>query len=86
VFGTHSYDSLEDVEEEIDVVDVFRNARHAVEVVRSAIAAGQSVIWFQLGTQTDEAVELALENGLSVVTDRCIAVEVAKLPATGAGI
>ncbi len=56
----------------VDVVDVFRPPAEAVAVTRDAIAIGARVLWFQPGTHTEEAVLLAREAGLTVVTDRCM--------------
>ena len=56
----------------VDVVDVFRPPAEAEAVARQAIAKGAGVLWFQPGTHTDEAANLAAEAGLTVVTQRCM--------------
>jgi predicted CoA-binding protein len=61
-----------------DIVDVFRRAEEAPQVVREAIAVGAKAIWFQYGVINDEAIRLADEAGLDVVVDRCIKVESAR--------
>ena len=61
-----------------DIVDVFRKAADAPDVVRDAIAAGAKAIWFQYGVINDEAIRLADEAGMDVVVDRCIKVETAR--------
>jgi predicted CoA-binding protein len=62
-----------------DIVDVFRKAADAPQVVRDAIAAGAKAIWFQYGVVNEEAIALADSAGLDVVVDRCIKVESARL-------
>jgi predicted CoA-binding protein len=69
------YDSLRDVPEPIDIVDVFRDSRYLSEVVDEAIAAGAKTVWAQLGVHDDEAVQKALAAGLNIATNLCIRTE-----------
>jgi uncharacterized protein len=72
LFGEPVRPSLADVDEPIDVVDVFRPPDEATSVARQAIASGARVLWFQPGTETDDAVRLAGDAGLTVVAGRCM--------------
>jgi hypothetical protein len=74
ILRERSYPSLHDVDEYVDVVDVFRPPEEAEAIAREAIAIGAGTLWFQPGTDTDEAVALAREAGLTVVARRCIGV------------
>lgn len=62
-----------------DIVDVFRNAVEAPDIVRAAVAVGAKAIWFQLGIVNADAVTAADAAGLDVVVDRCITVDLARL-------
>jgi len=80
IFGRAAYDSLSDVEEEVDVVDVFRPSEEVAGIVEEAIERGDVlVVWTQLGIEDDEATARAEEAGLTVVQDRCMKVEHARL-------
>lgn len=59
-------------EDSIDIVDVFRNKDAAPGVAQAAIDAGAKAIWFQFDTDHPDAVQAALDAGLTVVADRCI--------------
>jgi predicted CoA-binding protein len=72
LLGERAYRSLLEVPAPVDVVDVFRPPAEAETVARDAVAIGAKVLWFQPGTDTDEAVRLAAEAGLEVVTGRCM--------------
>jgi predicted CoA-binding protein len=72
VLGEQAYASLEDVEEPVDVVDVFRPAEEAPAIARQAAAAGAKVLWLQAGIVSEEAADIAREAGLTVVMDRCM--------------
>jgi predicted CoA-binding protein len=58
-----------------DIVDVFRRADLCVPHAREAVAAGARCLWLQLGVVDWEAARIAHEAGLSVVMDRCTAIE-----------
>ena len=76
VFGTEAYDSLADVDEQIDVVDVFRPSDETGPIVDAAIGREDvKAIWLQLGIRNDEAGERAEAAGKLFVQDRCIKIE-----------
>jgi uncharacterized protein len=72
LFGEPVRRSLRDIDVPVDVVDVFRPPEEAVSVARDAIAIGAKRIWFQPGTEADEAILIAREAGLEVVSGRCM--------------
>ena len=74
ILGEGARLSLHDVDEHVDVVDVFRPPEEAEAIAREAIAIGAKVLWFQPGTHTDEAVALARRAGLVVSIKRCMGV------------
>jgi predicted CoA-binding protein len=74
ILGVRAFPSLADVDVPIDVVDVFRPSGEALAIAREAVAVGAKVIWFQPGTDTDAAVGIATEGGLTVVRRRCMGV------------
>jgi predicted CoA-binding protein len=71
VLGESAYDSLAEVHEKIDLVDVFRRSDEAGAAVDEAIAVGAKAVWLQEGVIDHEAAQRALEAGLLVVMDRC---------------
>lgn len=79
ILGEKCYARLEDVPEPIDIVDVFRRSEFVPEIVDSAIAVGAKALWLQEGVIHETAAEKARQAGLSVVMDRCILKEHARL-------
>ena len=75
VLGEKPYPDLGSVPEHIDLVDIFRRAVDVPPVVESAIEAGASAVWMQLGIVNEEAAERAREAGLDVVMDHCTSIE-----------
>jgi predicted CoA-binding protein len=72
ILGEPVATSLDEIDEPVDVVDVFRPSEEAVDIARQAIAIGAKVLWLQLGVVNDEARRLAEDAGLTVVMDRCM--------------
>jgi predicted CoA-binding protein len=79
ILGEKVYASLTDIQEKVDIVDIFRSADAALGVTREAIAVGAKVVWMQLGVRNDEAAKLAEEAGLQVVMNRCPKIEYGRL-------
>jgi predicted CoA-binding protein len=79
LFGEPVRASVADIPDPIDVVDVFHPPDEATSVARQAIASGARVLWFQPGTGTDDAVRIATDAGLTVVTGRCMGATHAQL-------
>ncbi|ELZ98989.1 hypothetical protein C440_01495 [Haloferax mucosum ATCC BAA-1512] len=84
ILGETAYDSLEDVEADIDLVDVFRPSAEAGDIVDDAIDRAESrgdieAVWLQLGIRDDEAGARAEAAGLDYVQDTCFKVEHSRL-------
>jgi predicted CoA-binding protein len=75
VLGEKSYESLAEIPEPVDVVDVFRKPEAVVPIAREAIDIGAGTLWLQQGIVNQEAADLAEAAGLQVVMDRCMMVE-----------
>src|SRR5690606_17917307 len=75
LFGERCYRSLAEIPHPVDLVNVFRPAHEAVEVVRAAAAIKAPAVWLQLGIVSPEARRVAEEAGMDYVEDLCVAVE-----------
>ena len=79
ILGQKVYKSLSEIEEEIDLVDVFRKPDDCLTVLEEAIAIKAKAIWLQLGISVPEVATQGEAAGLTVVMDRCIKIDHAHL-------
>jgi uncharacterized protein len=77
--GERCYPDLASIPEEVEFVDVFRRSEFVPEVVEQAIAKGAKILWCQLGVIHLEAARHAQEAGMTVIVDRCPAIEYRRL-------
>ena len=79
LLGERAYKSLDDVDVDFDIVDVFRPSEEALEVTRKAVGKGAKVVWLQEGIMNDEAERYARSKGVEFVQNKCIMKEYLKL-------
>jgi predicted CoA-binding protein len=83
IHGQRVRASLDEVDEPVDMVDVFRRSDALGPVVEQAIAHGARYLWLQIGAVNEEAAARARAAGLGVVMDRCPKVEMPRLGIQG---
>lgn len=83
ILGQKVVASLADIDQHVDMVDIFRNSDAALGIVHECIALkdklGLKVIWMQLSVRNDEAAAEAEAAGLKVVMNRCPKIEYGRL-------
>jgi len=78
VLGIPAFRSLReavDATGPFDIVDVFRRSEFCVPHAEEAVAVGARCLWLQLGVVNWAAAQIAHDAGLSVVMDRCTAID-----------
>ena len=77
--GEKCYPDLASIPDAVQMVDVFRRSEYVAEVAAAAVAKGAQVLWCQLGVVDLEAAARARAAGITVVMDRCPAIEYERL-------
>ena len=74
--GRKSYPTVSNVQDKIDIVDIFRPSEDVQAVVEDALKKeGIKVIWMQEGIYSKEAEHMAREKDIEVVFNRCMLAE-----------
>jgi len=77
--GERCYPDVESIPGPVEMVDVFRRPEYLPEIAEQAVRKGARVLWGQLGVVNLEAGERARKAGMTVVMDRCPAIEYRRL-------
>ena len=80
--GEAVHASLADIQESVDMVDIFRQPSQCPALARDAVAIGAKTLWLQLDVISSEAAAIAGDAGLNVVMDRCPKIEIERAEAT----
>lgn len=75
LLGEPVFRRLADVPGGIDMVNVFRRPHDIPAHVDDILAARPKAVWFQLGIRNDAVAERLAKEGIDVVQDRCLLVE-----------
>ncbi len=79
ILGQRCVARLEDIDEPVDMVDVFRRSDDVPPIAAAAVVIGAKCLWQQIGVVNDDAAAMARGAGLDTVTDRCVKIEHARL-------
>jgi predicted CoA-binding protein len=79
ILGQPVFRRVQDVTGAYDLVDVFRRSEDLPSVFEDALAARAPALWFQLGCIDYDDARRARAGGVTVVMDRCLMVDHARL-------
>jgi predicted CoA-binding protein len=79
MLGEKVYRSVSGIPGDIDMVNVFRRSEDIPPHLDDIIAKKPGAVWFQLGIVNDEAAERLAREGIDVVQDRCLLVELRRI-------
>ncbi len=77
--GEKVYESLESIDDKIDLVDVFRPSNETPNIAKETVEKKSTVLWLQYGIQNDEAEKIALEANINYISNKCIKQEYQRL-------
>ena len=79
ILGERCYAKISDVNEAVDIVDIFRPSADVFAIVEDALKIHPKVIWTQLGIVSKEGKQLAERHGIIFIENKCIMVEHRKM-------
>ena len=79
ILGEEVFAKLEEIKIPIDMVDVFRPSKEALDIANDTVKIGAKVLWLQLGISSNEAKEVVESNNIDYVEDRCTKMEYQKI-------
>lgn len=79
ILGQPVATSLQSLPEPVEMVDVFRRPEAIPAIAEEAVQIRADILWLQLGVIDETAAARARTAGLTVVMDRCPAIEYRRL-------
>jgi len=75
--GIKCFSSLAELPEKIDIVNIFRKPHFVFDIVKEVLELGYKpkVIWTQLGIFNEKAKELALQEKMEYIENKCLYIE-----------
>ena len=78
ILGEEVFSKITDIKKPIDIVDVFRPSKEAIDIAKDTVNIGAKVLWLQLGIKNNEAKKIVEKNKIEYVEDRCTKMEYQK--------
>ncbi|MCS7245233.1 MAG: CoA-binding protein [candidate division WOR-3 bacterium] len=72
--GRKVYKKVDEIEEEVDIVNIFRRSEYILEHAREILNMKHKpkLVWLQEGIVNEDAAKILSDNGIDVVMDTCI--------------
>ena len=78
ILGEKVYEKITDIKDSVDIVDVFRPSKEALDIAKDTVSIKAKVLWLQLGIKSEEAKKIVEENKIEYVEDKCTKMEYQK--------
>ena len=78
ILGEEVFEKITDIKDTVDIVDVFRPSKEALDIAKDTVSIKAKVLWLQLGIKSEEAKKIVEKNKIEYVEDRCTKMEYQK--------
>jgi len=78
ILGEEVFEKITDIKDTVDIVDVFRPSKEALDIAKDVVSIKAKVLWLQLGIKSEEAKKIVEENKIEYVEDKCTKMEYQK--------
>ena len=78
ILGEKVFGKITDISETVDIVDVFRPSKEAVDIAKDTVYIGAKVLWLQLDISNSKAKEIVEASNIIYVDNKCTKIEYEK--------
>ena len=78
ILGEDVCGKITDIKDKVDIVNVFRPSKEALEIAKDAVNIKAKVLWLQLGIKNLEAKKLVEQKKIEYIENRCTKMEYQK--------
>ena len=78
ILGEDVCGKITDIKDKVDIVNVFRPSKEALDIAKDAVNIKAKVLLLQLGIKNEQAKKLVIKNEIEYIEDRCTKMEYQK--------
>ena len=78
ILGEDVCGKITDIKDKVDIVNVFRPSKEALDIAKDTVDIKAKVLWLQLGIKNEQAKKLVIKNKIEYIDDRCTKMEYQK--------
>ena len=78
ILGEEVFEKITDIKDTVDIVDVFRPSKEALDIAKDTVSIKAKVLWLQLGIRSEKKKKIVEENKIEYVEDKCTKMEYQK--------
>ena len=78
ILGEDVCGKITDIKDKVDIVNVFRPSKEALDIAKDAINIKAKVLWLQLGIKNEQAKKLVIKNKIEYIENKCTKMEYQK--------
>ena len=78
ILGEDVCGKITDIKDKVDIVNVFRPSKEALDIAKDAVNIKAKVLWLQLGIKNEQAKKLVIKYKIEYIEDRCTKMEYQK--------
>ena len=75
ILGEEVFEKITDIKDSVDIVDVFRPSKEALDIAKDTVSIKAKVLWLQLGIKSEEAKKLMEKNNIRYIENKCTKME-----------
>ena len=78
ILGETVFGKISEIKSPVEIVDVFRPSKEAIEIAKEAVKIGAKVLWLQLDIKSQEAKKIVEANNILYIENKCTKIEIEK--------
>ena len=78
ILGEDVCGKITDIKDKVDIVNVFRPSKEALDIAKNTVEIKAKGLWLQLGIKNEQAKKLVIKNNIEYIEDRCTKMEYQK--------
>tara|TARA_B100000575_G_scaffold281096_1_gene271364 strand:- start:503 stop:904 length:402 start_codon:yes stop_codon:yes gene_type:complete len=78
ILGETVFGKISEIKSPVEIVDVFRPSKEAIEIAKEAVEIGAKVLWLQLDIKSQEAKKIVEANNILYIENKCTKIEIEK--------